>query len=179
MVCGRCKMVVQAIFEKHHITPRLIELGEIEIDAIDDDFPYKEIKKDLQQAGFEILDNQKSKVIEKIKSLIIQLIHQENNNLKTNLSDYLADHLHQDYSALSALFSEVENSTIEKFYILQKIEKVKELLTYNELTIQQIADQLHYSSAAHLSNQFKKITGFSPSYYKQLKEKKRKQIDAL
>lgn len=178
MVCGRCKMVVQSIFEKYHITPRLIELGEVEMEDVSN-FPYEKIKIELQQAGFDILDDQKSKIIEKIKLHIIQLIHEENNDLKTNLSDYLVNHLNHDYSALSSLFSEVENSTIEKFYILQKVEKVKELLTYNELTIQQIADYLNYSSAAHLSNQFKKVTGFSPSYYKQLKEKKRKQIDGL
>ncbi len=172
-------MVVQSIFEQHGIAPTAVELGEVEIEKMPINFSFNAISTALQQAGFEVLDDQKSKVIEKIKTLIIQTIQDENGHLKTNLSDFLSEQLHQDYSALSSLFSEVENTTIEKFYILQKIEKVKELLTYNELSIQQIANQMNYSSAAHLSNQFKKITGFSPSFYKQLKDKKRKQIDRL
>lgn len=111
--------------------------------------------------------------------LIIDLIQNKNNSININLSDYLSQNLHQDYSALSSLFSEIENTTIEKYYIHQKIEKVKELLIYDELTLNEIAYKLHYSSPAHLSNQFKKITGLSPSYFKKLKDKKRKQIEDL
>lgn len=107
------------------------------------------------------------------------MVHYKNNELKTNLSDYLATHLLQDYNTLSNLFSELEGTTIEQYFIAQKIEKVKELLMYNELTLSQIAFQLNYSSVAYLSNQFKKVTGFTPTYFKQLKDKKRKQIEAL
>ncbi|MEP6928740.1 MAG: AraC family transcriptional regulator, partial [Flavobacterium sp.] len=117
--------------------------------------------------------------IEKIKTLIIDLVHYKNNELKTNLSDYLSQNLNQDYNTLSNLFSEIENTTIEKYFISQKIEKVKELLIYNELSLSEIADVLNYSNVAHLSNQFKKITGFTPTYFKQLKDKKRIQIENL
>ena len=116
---------------------------------------------------------------EKIKTLIIELVQTHNAHLKIPLSDYLSSALHQEYSALSNLFSEVENTTIEKYFIQQKIEKVKELLVYDELTINEIAHRLNYSSAAHLSNQFKKVTGLAPSYFKHLKEKKRQNIEDL
>ena len=117
--------------------------------------------------------------VRKIKTLIIELVHQQNAQLNTNLSDYLSKNLAQDYSSISNLFSEVEDTTIEKFFINQKIEKVKELLLYDELTLSEIAFQMNYSSVAYLSNQFKKVTGFSPSHYKQLKNNKRKQIEDL
>ncbi|MNG15044.1 DNA-binding transcriptional regulator AraC [compost metagenome] len=126
-----------------------------------------------------MIDDKKSKTIEKIKNIIIDLVHHKNNELKINLSDYLAQNLNQDYNTLSNLFSEVENTTIEKYFISQKIEKVKELLIYNELSLSEIADILNYSNVAHLSNQFKKITGFTPTYFKQLKDKKRIQIENL
>jgi AraC-like DNA-binding protein len=129
--------------------------------------------------GFELIDTKKSKTIERIKNLIIVLVHQKNNQLATTLSNYLSKDLLQDYNTLSNLFSEVEGITIEQYFIAQKIEKVKELLMYNELSLSQIAFQLNYSSTAYLSNQFKKVTGFTPTYFKQLKDKKRKQIEAL
>lgn len=129
--------------------------------------------------GFDFIDDKKSKTIEKIKNLIVDLVHHKNNDLKINLSDYLVENLNQDYSTLSNLFSEIENTTIEKYFISQKIEKVKELLIYNEHSLSEIADMLNYSNVAHLSNQFKKITGFTPTYFKQLKDKKRIQIENL
>ncbi len=107
------------------------------------------------------------------------MVHHNNSELKTNLSDYLAENLNQDYNSLSNLFSEVENTTIEKYFISQKIEKVKELIIYNELSLSEIADTLNYSNVAHLSNQFKKVTGFTPTYFKQLKDRKRIQIENL
>lgn len=179
MVCNRCKMVVKTELETLGLNPIVVDLGEVEIKEDNINDIKERLLKRLNSIGFDLIDDKKSKTIEKIKTLIIELIYNKNNNLSTNLSDYLSNSLLQDYNSLSNLFTEVENTTIEKFYINQKIEKVKELLTYNELTLNEIAFQLNYSSTAHLSNQFKKTTGFSPSYFKQLKEKKRKQIDDL
>ncbi len=179
MVCGRCKMVVKSEFEKLGLQPISVELGEVEIQEIIPENQKEILLKNLQALGFDFIDDKKSKTIEKIKNLIIDLVHHKNNELKINLSDYLAQNLNQDYSSLSNLFSEVENTTIEKYFISQKIEKVKELLIYNELSLSEIADVLNYSNVAHLSNQFKKITGFTPTYFKQLKNKKRIQIENL
>jgi AraC-like DNA-binding protein len=172
-------MVVKSEFEKLGLHTISVELGEVELqDSITKD--QKEILlKNLQALGFDFIDDKKSKTIEKIKTLIVDLVHHKNNDLKVNLSDYLVENLNQDYSTLSNLFSEVENTTIEKYFISQKIEKVKELLIYNELSLSEIADILNYSNVAHLSNQFKKITGFTPTYFKQLKDKKRIQIENL
>jgi len=125
------------------------------------------------------LDDKISKTIERIKNLIVNLVHYQNQKLKINFSTYLSEDLKQDYSTLSKLFSETEGTTIERYFIAQKIEKTKELLIYNELTLSEIAIQLNYSNVAHLSNQFKKVTGFTPTYFKKLKDKKRKQIDNL
>jgi len=179
MVCSRCKMVIRTELENIGLKPLSVELGEVEIQENDISFVKEQLLKKLHSLGFDLIDNKKSKIIEKIKNLIVDLVQNKNNEIKTNLSDYLSENLHQDYSTLSNLFSEVENITIEKYFINQKIEKVKELLTYNELTLSEIAYQLNYSTASHLSNQFKKVTGFSPSYFKQLKDKKRKQIEDL
>ena len=179
MVCSRCKMVVKSELKKLGLHPFMVELGVVEIQEEDIDLVQEDLVKNLNLLGFELLDSKKSIIIERIKTLIIELVQDKNNHLKTNLSDYLSDQLSQDYNTLSHLFSEVENSTIEKYFIAQKIEKVKELLTYDELTLSEITYKLNYSSIAHLSNQFKKITGFSPSYFKQLKDKKRLQIEDL
>ncbi len=179
MVCSRCKMVVKTELEKLGLLPLAVELGVIEIQENDIDLLKEELIKNLDLLGFELMDNKKSIVIEKIKTLIIELVHNKNNKLKTNLSDYLSEQLSQDYNTLSHLFSEVEGITIEKYFIAQKVERVKELLTYDELNLNEITNQLNYSSVAHLSNQFKKITGFSPSYFKQSKYRERKQIEDL
>ncbi len=179
MVCGRCKMVVKSEFEKLGLHTISVELGEVELkDTITEN--QKEILlKNLQELGFDFIDDKKTKTIERIKNLIVDLVHHKNNDLKVNLSDFLVENLNQDYSTLSNLFSEVENTTIEKYFISQKIEKVKELLIYNELSLSEIADILNYSNVAHLSNQFKKITGFTPTSFKQLKDKNRIQIEDL
>jgi AraC-like DNA-binding protein len=179
MVCERCKMVVRAELEKLAITTTLIELGEVELKTSISESQKEILLKRLQSLGFDLIDDKKSKTIEKIKTLIIDLVHHRNNDLKTNLSDYLALNLNQDYNSLSNLFSEVENTTIEKYFINLKIEKVKELIIYNEFSLSEIADILNYSNVAHLSNQFKKVTGFSPTYFKKLKDKKRIQIENL
>jgi len=179
MVCGRCKMVVKSEFEKLGLHTISVELGEVELQNDITDSQKEILLKNLQALGFDFIDDKKSKTIEKIKNLIVDLVHHKNNDLKINLSDYLVENLNQDYSTLSNLFSEIENTTIEKYFISQKIEKVKELLIYNEHSLSEIADMLNYSNVAHLSNQFKKITGFTPTYFKQLKDKKRIQIENL
>ena len=179
MVCSRCKMAVESEFEKLGLPTVSVELGEVELENEITENQKETLLKNLQNLGFDLLDDKKSKTIEKIKNLIVDLVHHKNNELKTNLSDYLVENLNQDYNSLSNLFSEIENTTIEKYFISQKIEKVKEMLIYNELSLSEIADLLNYSNVAHLSNQFKKITGFTPTSFKQSKDKKRIQIENI
>jgi AraC-like DNA-binding protein len=179
MVCGRCKMVVKSELEKLGLHAISVELGEVELQEAITDSQKEVLLKNLKAFGFDFIDDKKSKTIEKVKNLIVDLVHHKNSELKINLSDYLVEKLNQDYSTLSNLFSEIENTTIEKYFISQKIEKVKELLIYNELSLSEIADILNYSNIAHLSNQFKKITGFTPTYFKKSKDKKRIQIENL
>lgn len=179
MVCNRCKMVVKAELERLGYTPRIVELGEVVLDNELTDTEKLNIDEALQRVGFSIIDDKKSRLIEKIKNLIIELVHRQNDEIKTNLSDYLSSLLNHDYSYLTHLFSEVEGTTIEKYYIAQKIEKVKELLVYDELTLSEIAFQLHYSSVAHLSNQFKKVTGLTPTHFKNIRDQKRKSLDEV
>jgi len=179
MVCSRCKMVVKSEFEKLGLQTIAVELGEVELANEISDKQKHILLENLLAVGFDLIDDKKSKTVERIKTLIIDLVHHKNNDLKVNLSDYLAEDLSQDYNSLSNLFSEIENTTIEKYFISQKIEKVKELLVYNELSLSEIADILNYSNVAHLSNQFKKITGFTPTSFKKSKDKKRIQIENL
>lgn len=179
MVCSRCKMVVASVFENMGMDTISVELGEVELKNAISSEQKQNVLKSIRALGFDLIDDKKSKTIDKIKTLIIDLVQNKNNDLKTNLSDYISQQLHQDYNTLSNLFSEVENKTIEKYFIHQKIEKVKELIIYDELSLSEIAYTLNYSSVSHLSHQFKKITGFSPTYFKNLKSIKRKQIEDL
>ncbi len=179
MVCSRCKMVVKSVFENMGIIPLSVELGVVELENDIQEAEKQELLKSLRGFGFDLIDDKKSKTIDKIKTLIIDVVQNKNNDLKINLSDYISQELHQDYNTLSNLFSEVENTTIEKYFMNQKIEKVKELIIYDELSLSEIAYSLNYSSVSHLSNQFKKITGFSPTYFKNLKSIKRRQIEDL
>jgi AraC-like DNA-binding protein len=156
-----------------------VTLGEVTLEQDITDNEKKQMDERLQSLGFAIIDDKKSQLIEKIKTLIIELVHQQNSHLKTNLSDWLISHLHHDYTYMTNLFSEVEGTTIEKYFIAQKIEKVKELLVYDELTLSEIAFQLNYSSVAHLSSQFKKVTGLTPSHFKTIREEKRKPLDKV
>jgi AraC-like DNA-binding protein len=172
-------MVVGAELEKAGITPLNLELGEIEIEKAPPKEQLKKLDTSLRQLGFELIDDRKSRIIDKIKTLIVKVVHHDDDQLSVNLSEYLSAELHYDYSYLSNLFSEVENTTIEKYFISQKIEKVKELLVYDELTLSEIAFRMGYSSVAYLSTQFKKVTGHTPSFYKALKEHKRKNIEDL
>ncbi|MBE0391709.1 AraC family transcriptional regulator [Flavobacterium sp. PL002] len=179
MVCGRCEAAVKTVLEKMELPVVSIDLGEVILSRELISEEKQSLAVALKELGFELLEDKTSKTIEKIKNLIIDLVHYENEKLKVNFSEFLANELHQDYSALSKLFSEVEGVTIEHYFIAQKIEKAKELLVYDELSLSQIALQLNYSNVAHLSNQFKKVTGMTPTYFKKIKEKNRKQIDAL
>ncbi len=179
MVCNRCKIAVKAEFEKLGFHLLNMDLGVVEIEENSLEDKKKRLNDNLHLLGFELIDDKKSQTIERIKNLIIDLVHYKDNEIDTNLSDYLSQYLLQDYNSISNLFSEVENTTIEKYFINQKIERVKELLMYDELTLSEIAYKLNYSSVAYLSSQFRKVTGFSPRYYKNLKENKRKQLDEL
>lgn len=172
-------MVVRSELEKLHLQPLTVELGEVELKNEPTKETLQRLDTALQNLGFEIIDDRKSRIIEKIKNTIIELIHHSDENIGVNLSEYLTQKLHYDYSYLSNLFSEVEGTTIEKYLIAQKIEKVKELLKYDELTLSQIADRLGYSSVAYLSNQFKKQTGLSPTFFKHLKQNNRRNIEDL
>lgn len=179
MVCNRCKMVVKSELEKIGIRPLSIELGEVQLEHELSQAKKLQVEKSLKMVGFALIDDRKSRLIEQIKTQIVKLVHQDNTELKMNLSDLLSQKLAHDYSYLSNLFSEVEGTTIEKYFIAQKIEKVKELLVYDELTLSEIAGQLNYSSVAYLSNQFKKVTGLTPSHFKNISTLKRQPLDEL
>ncbi|HEX8334085.1 MAG TPA: AraC family transcriptional regulator [Segetibacter sp.] len=179
MVCNRCILVVQQELDKLQIDSRNITLGEVETTAELPKEKVEQLAQKLSALGFELLDNGKQQLIEKIKNIVIKQVHhtQEENN--RNYSQILSKALHKDYSYLSSLFSEVEGITIEKYLINQKIEKVKELIIYDELSLSEIAYQLGYSSVAHLSTQFKKVTGLTPSHFRQVGQNKRKPLDKI
>lgn len=179
MVCNRCIMVVQNEMDKLNLAVKNIKLGEVVFENELSEEQKTTIDKALSPLGFELIDDKKSRIIEKIKNTIIQLVHHQDSGLKNNLSEVLSSELHHDYNYLSNLFSEIEGTTIEKYFIAQKIERVKELLVYDQLSLSEIAFQLNYSSVAYLSNQFKKVTGLTPSHFKQIKENKRKPLDQL
>ena len=179
MVCSRCNMVVRDELLKFGLHPVSVHLGEVEITEDLHSQKKKALNNILQSFGFELIDDKKSKLIEKIKTTIVDLVHYSKGQLNVKLSDHLSKKLHHDYNYLSNLFSEVEGTTIEKYLISQKIEKVKELLKYDELSLSQIADRLGYSSVAYLSNQFKKLTGLTPTFYKSLRQNKRKNLEDL
>lgn len=179
MVCNRCKMVVNSELQKLGIYPLSVVLGEIELDRELSDVEKQKIEDRLTPLGFLLIDDKKSRLIEQIKTVIVELVHYNNIDLKINLSDFLKDKVYYDYNYISHLFSEIEGTTIEKYFIAQKIERVKELLAYDELSISQIAFQLNYSSVAHLSNQFKKVTGLNPTYFKNIKPYKRNSLDEV
>lgn len=179
MVCNRCIMVVKEQLENLGFQTLTVELGEVTLENDISESEKQYINKALQKYGFFLIDDKKSTLIERIKNLIVELVHQNNSNLKITLSDHLSENMHHDYNYLSNLFSEVEGTTIEKYFIAQKIEKVKELLVYDELSLSEIAYRLNYSSVAYLSSQFKKVTGLTPSHFKNIRGSKRIPLDEV
>lgn len=179
MVSLRCKMLVKEELKKLGLHYVIVDLGMVEILEDITTAQRRQLKKNLMRSGLELLDDKKSILIEKIKNIIIEMIHYSDELPKVNYSDYLSEKLGYDYTYLSNVFSEVKGITIQQFIIIHKIEKVKELLIYDELNLTEISYKLHYSSVAHLSNQFKKITGLTPTYYKQLKNKRKQNLEDL
>ena len=180
MVCNRCKMVVRSVFEKLGLQVVHTGLGEVEIaETRLDKEQLSGLSAELKTVGFELIDNKQSKLIEQIKTIIIDSVHHNDDPPKEKYSELLSRHLHYDYSYLSHLFSQVEGITIELYIISQKIEKVKEMLVYDELSLSQIAFQMGYSSTAHLSSQFKKQTGVTPSQFRQMRLQGRKGLDEI
>lgn len=179
MVCDRCKMVVKLTLERFGLHPLLINLGEVEIEEELNKLELENLQMELKLVGFEILNDKKSRTIEKIKNAVVKIVHYPNEQIEINFSNFISEQLHQDYSYLSSLFSEVEGTTIEKYFITQKIERAKEQLLYDEYSISEIAFKLNYKSLAHLSSQFKKITGITPTEFKKLKTKTRNNIENL
>jgi len=164
---------VKSEFEKLGFTDASVEMGEVTIDKPFFLENFDQLNDALKKNGYELLNDKKSILVERIKTMIIEMVHYSDYQIKINFSHHISEKLNHNYTYLSNLFSEVTGTTIEKFYVTHKIEKVKELLVYDELTITEIADNLHYSSVAHLSNQFKKITGLTPSQFKNLRHKRR------
>jgi AraC-like DNA-binding protein len=180
MVSLRCKMMVKEELKKLGLHYVIVRLGMVEILEDITDEQRELLNKNLLKSGLELLDDKKSILIEKIKTVIVEMIHYNNDELPIeNYSDYISEKVGQDYTYLANAFSEVKGITIQHFIIIHKIEKVKELLIYDELSLTEISYRLHYSSVAHLSNQFKKITGLSPSFYKNLKNQRRKNLEDL
>jgi AraC-like DNA-binding protein len=179
MVSNHCKIAVKAELKKLGLHYIVVDLGEIEImEEISAD-QREQLKVALLNAGFELMDDKRAVLIERIINVIIEMVHHTTEMIKINFSDYLSEKLNHDYTYLSNIFSEVKGITIQQFIIIHKVERIKELLMYDELNLTEISYLLNYSSVAHLSNQFKKITGLSPSHFKRLKEKKRMPLEEI
>ncbi len=179
MVCNRCIMVVENTLKQLNIDYEKVLLGEVILNKKISEAEKNKIRESLEPLGFELIEDKSSRIIENIKAIIIDLIQKKNSELQTNLSDLLSSELKHDYSYLSNLFSDVEGITIEKYFIAQRIEKVKELLVYDELSLTEIAYKLNYSSVSYLSSQFKKVTGLTPGHFKKIGEDKRKPLDKV
>jgi YesN/AraC family two-component response regulator len=179
MVSTRCKLTVKEVLRKLGLHFLIVDLGEVDIMEELSASQREELNSLLLDSGLELMDDKRAILIEKIKNTIIEMVHYKDEVIKTNFSNYLSEKLKHDYTYMANLFSEVQGTTIEQFIILHKIERIKELIMYNELNITEIAWKLNYSSVAHLSNQFKKVTGLSPSHFRQLKERKRLPIDEI
>lgn len=179
MVSHRCKMMVKEELNKLDLHYVIVELGMVEI--LEDITPEQryQLKDNLSMSGLELLDDKKAILIEKIKNIITEMIHYSEEVPRVNYSDYISKKLDLNYTYLANIFSEVKGITIQQYIIIQKIERVKELLLYDELTLTDIAYKMHYSSVAHLSNQFKKVTGLSPSFFKQMREKREDNLENM
>jgi len=179
MVSTRCKMMVKEELQKLGLHFIVVDLGEVEVMENISPVQREQLKSALLDSGLELMDDKRAVLIEKIKNAIIEMVHHTDAMIKTNFSVYLSEKLNHDYTYLANLFSEVQGTTIEQFVICHKVERIKELIIYGELNITEIAWKMSYSSVAHLSNQFKKVTGLSPSHFKKLKDKKRKPIEEI
>ena len=179
MVSARCKMMVKEELRKLGLHFVVVDLGEVEIMEDLSEEQRAQMKIALLQVGLELMDDKRAVLIEKIKNTIIEMVHHTDEMSKTNFSDFLSGKLHYNYTYLASIFSEVQGTTIEQYIISHKIERIKELIIYGELNITEIAWKMNYSSVAHLSNQFKKMTGLSPSHFKQLKDKRRSPIEEI
>ncbi len=179
MVSTRCKMAVKEALKTLGLHFIVVDLGEVEIMENISAEQRVQLSIALLDSGLELMDDKRAVLIEKIKNIIIEMVHHTDENIKINFSDFLSEKLNHNYTYLANLFSEVQGSTIEHFIISHKIERIKELIIYDELTITEIAWKMNYSSVAHLSNQFKKFTGLSPSHFKQLKDKRRSPIEEI
>jgi len=179
MVSMRCKMIVREELTKLGLHFVIVDLGVIEILEDISELHREQLKVNLLRSGLELLDDKKTILIERIKNVIIEMIHYTDETPSVNYSDYISEKLRYDYTYLSNIFSEVKGITIQQYIITHKIERVKELLLYDELNLSEIAYKLHYSSVAHLSNQFKKVTGLSPSFFKKLKQKRKGNLENL
>ncbi len=179
MVSARCKMVVKTELTKLGLHFVVVDLGEVDIMENISAEEREQLKIALLAEGLELMDDRKAMLIEKIKNVVIEMVHYSDELIKTNFSDFLSAKLHHNYTYLANLFSEVQGTTIEQFIIAHKIERIKELIIYGELNITEIAWKMNYSSVAHLSNQFKKTTGLSPSHFKQLKVKRRSPLEEV
>ena len=179
MVCDRCLLAVHTVLRDLGIEAIEVRLGQVRLVHALSENKHEALKVALEKLGFALLEDKKSQLMEQIKAVIIDLVQKQNGGLQTNLSNYLSQKLHQDYNYISNMFSEAEGTTIEKYFIVQKIEKVKELLEYGELSLGEIAFQMQYSSVAYLSNQFKKTTGMTTTTFKKLSHAKRTALDQL
>lgn len=179
MVSNRCIMAVKKELKKLGLHFIVVDLGEVEIMETLTEIQRELVKLALLNSGLELMDNKRAILIEKIKNTVVEMVHHSNKLIKVNFSDYLSEKLNYDYTYLANLFSEVQGTTIEQFIISHKIERIKELIIYGELNITEIAWEMNYSSVAHLSNQFKKMTGLSPSHFKQLKGIRRSPIEDI
>ncbi len=179
MVSTRCKMAVKEELMKLGLHFIVVDLGEVEIMENISEEQREQLKTGLLNSGLELMDDKKAILIERIKNTVVEMVHHSDEVIKTNFSDFISKKLDYDYTYLANLFSEVQGTTIEQFIISHKIERIKELIIYDELNITEIAWKMNYSSVAHLSNQFKKVTGLSPSHFKQLKDKRRNPIEEI
>ncbi len=179
MVSIRCKMAVKDVLKKLKLHFIVVDLGEVEIMEELDNEQLNKLKEDLIEIGLELMDDHKAILIEKTKNVITEMIHNSDEVPKVNYSDFISEKLDYDYTYLSNIFSEVKGITIQQFIIIHKIERIKELIIYDQLSISEIAWKMNYSSVAHLSNQFKKMTGLTPSNYKQLKNKRRQPLEEV
>jgi len=179
MVCPRCIEAVDQVFREQHLEVSNIRLGKVQVNGEVDQVQKNALQEALKGRGFELLDDKNTRLINQIKTLIIREIHYQEEDRHVNFSTLLSEALHYDYTYLSRLFSSVAGLTIEQYILLQKVERVKEFLTYDEMNLSEIAFQMNYSSAAHLSSQFKKITGMTPSQFKKLQEQQRNFINDL